>query len=206
MTTAIGVMLVVEDALSEAVMRRLLGRPGRAFGVERILVADGVNGIKRRIPAFLNGCRHIPHVVLADLDTGECAPQLLARWQLSRLPAGLVVRIAVREVEAWLLADADGLAAFLQVAKNKIASRPETLDDPKLTLVNIARRSRSRRLASEIAPPSGSYARTGPLYNQRLCRFASDLWNVHRAAPEAPSLARALKALDRFHAELSSGA
>ena len=206
MTAAIGVMLVVEDALSEAVMRRLLGRSSRAFGIERILVTNGVDGIRQRVPAFLNACHVIPHVVLADLDAGDCAVQLLSTWQLSRLPLELLVRVAVREVEAWLLADADGLAAFLQVSKTKIASRPETLEDPKQTLVNIARRSRSRRLASEIAPSSGSCARTGPLYNQQLSRFASDSWNVDRAALEAPSLARALKALDRFHAKLSSRA
>ena len=161
-----GVMLVVEDALSESVMRRLLGRPSCPFAVERKLVANGVDAIRQRLPVFLKACRVIPHVMLADLNKADCAVQLLAGWKSSRPPAELPVRLAVRAVEAWLLAGADGLADFLQVSKIRIPRRPETLEDPKRTLVDIARRSRSRRLAAEIAPLPGSRARTGPLYNQ----------------------------------------
>lgn len=198
MKQGIGVMLVVEDALSEAVMRRVLRCSPRPFSVERVQVTGGVGAIRQRVPVFLNACRVVPHVVLADLDAGECAARLLSDWKLSRLPAELLIRIAVRAVEAWLLADAHGLADFLQVPSTKIPDQPEVLADPKQTLINIARRSRSRRLAAEIVPPPGSRARTGPLYNQKLGYFASERWNVGWAAQQASSLARALAALERF--------
>lgn len=203
METRIAVKLIVEDALSDAVMRRLLTHSSRPFDIHSSLLTHGVSGIKRRIPVFLNACSVIPHVVLTDLDTAGCAPELLADWRLTRLPAELLFRVAVREVEAWLLADAEGVAEFLQVPKVKIPVRPETLADPKQALINIARRSRSRRLAAEIVPPVGSRAQIGPLYNQRLGRFAGEAWSVDRAAQEAPSLARTLMALDRFVEGLS---
>lgn len=205
MTAGLELLVVVEDLLSAAVMRRLLaGNSMRRCSIEPIRVMDGVDRIRQLVPVFVNACRVIPHVVLADLDREGCAPQLLADWRLTRPPAELLVRIAVREVEAWLLADADGLAEFLQVPKVKIPPQPELLEDPKRMLVNIARRSRSRRLAAERAPRPGSRAQTGPLYNQRLGGFVSESWNVERAAQEAPSLARALAALEKFIGGLPS--
>lgn len=51
-------------------------------------------------------------------------------------------RIAVREVEAWLLADAEQAAGFLAVPLARIPAEPETLPDPKATLIALAGRSR----------------------------------------------------------------
>ncbi len=53
-------------------------------------------------------------------------------------------RVAVREVEAWLLADREQIARFLSIARSRVPQSPETLDNPKQRLVELARHSRRR--------------------------------------------------------------
>lgn len=191
-------MLVAEDELSMAVMRRLLSASGRGFRIYAAIVAGGVDAIRRGIPVYRNACHVLPHVVLVDLDRTACAPTLLKTWGLEVRPVSLMFRVVVRTVEAWLIADAAGLAAELLVAQVKVPAHPEDLEHPKRELVNLARRSRSRRLAAEIAPAPGSRANVGPKYNARLCDFVLNRWDPFRAAARAPSLAKAMHRLDGF--------
>ena len=191
-------MLVAEDELSMAVMRRLLSASGRHFRIYAPIVTGGVDAIRLKIPVYRNACHVLPHVVLVDLDRTACAPTLLKTGGLEVRPASLLFRVVVRTVEAWLIADAVGLAAELLVAQVKVPARPEDLEHPKRELVNLARRSRSRRLAAEIAPAPGSRANVGPKYNARRCDFVLNRWDPFRAAARAPSLAKAMHRLDGF--------
>ena len=191
-------VLVAEDALSMAVMRRLLADCGRGIQVHTAIISGGVDAIRKRVPVYRNACRVLPHVLLIDLDQTPCAPDLLESWGLTHKMPTLLIRVAVRTVEAWLLADALGLAEQLKVSPTKIPSRPETLENPKQTLVNLARHSRSRRIASELAPSPGSRAQVGPLYNTRLCEFVAQRWSPQKASKGAPSLAKTILRLDEF--------
>jgi hypothetical protein len=57
-----------------------------------------------------------------------------------------MVRVAVREVESWVLADRRRIANFLSAPLNSIPMDPEQLDDPKMALLTLARaHARSRR-------------------------------------------------------------
>jgi len=52
----------------------------------------------------------------------ECAPTVLRRRLKQQgagrleIPKALILRIAVREIESWILADRTGLASFLGIA------------------------------------------------------------------------------------------
>ena len=110
-------------------------------------------------------------MVLVDLDhDAECAPPFCAEWVPSPAPY-LCFRVAVREVEAWLMADADSLASFLSVVRNKIPAEPEQLDDPKTEMVNLARRSRRRAIRKDMVPRAGSGRSVGPAYASRLIEY-----------------------------------
>ena len=191
-------VLVAEDVLSMAVMQRLLADCQREFCVHTPIISGGVDAIRKRVPVYRNACRVLPHVLLIDLDRTACAAELLQSWGLTQKMQSLLVRVAVRTVEAWLLADALGLAEQLKVSPSKIPSHPETLENPKQTLVNLARHSRSRRLASELAPSPGSRAQVGPLYNARLCEFVAHRWSPQHASKGAPSLAKTILRLSEF--------
>lgn len=115
---------MVEDALSELVMRRLLS-PRYAIGA--VYGRQGVHYIRANIGGFNHAAQGGPWAVLADLDREPCPPGLIAR----RLPRGrhqnLIFRLAVREVEAWLLADRAGFARFVGVRVQAAPANPEGL-------------------------------------------------------------------------------
>jgi hypothetical protein len=163
-----------------------------------LVVERGFGQLKVGIPKYRNASLDLPHVVLTDLDRYACPRELLTDWRATQLPASMLLRIAVREVEAWLLADRAGIANFLNIPRTKVPTDPETIADPKQTLVNLARKSRRRRLAEEIAPSAGSAAPIGPMYNSHLSWFASTGWNVASARISAPSLDRTMNRIEQF--------
>lgn len=191
------VVLVREDELSEAVLRRLIEHSERSFIVHTAITTRGFGGIKAGIDRFRNACKAVPHVVLTDLDQIECAPELLDTWGAVNLPALLLIRVAVREIEAWLIADRSGLASFLNIPERRLPTQPEAELDPKQTLINAARRSRAR-FAREIVPEPGSPRSVGPLYNAHMIRFVRQAWDVSNASLSAPSLARTVERLQHF--------
>jgi hypothetical protein len=151
-------VLAVEDELSAAVLHRLLNESKRGFIVDRVIIERGYGQIKAGIPKFRTASKALPHLLLTDLDKYVCPIELLTDWKATKLPSSMLLRIAVREVEAWLLADRKGIADILHVPVSKVPANPEELSDPKQSLVNLARRSRKRRLAEELAPAVGSSA------------------------------------------------
>lgn len=198
MTYAPSLIIAVEDELSGAVMSRLIAFSGRQFVIDRIINARGYGQLKAGIAKYRLASRVLPHVLLTDLDRSPCPPALLDSWGARNLPSQLLLRIAVREVEAWLLADREGLADFLHIDVNKMPHAPEQEKDPKQKLINLARKSKKRRMAQEIVPEPGSSAPIGPLYNKHFVDFVNSRWNIEQASANAPSLARALSRLSTF--------
>ena len=196
------VLLVVEDEPSEAVLRRLVTAPGNGLGVGTVFRANGFGNIKNRIKNFHNASHVIPHIVMTDLDTFACPPELLKDWGAGVLPSRMLIRIAVREVESWLLADRTVIANLIKVPVIKIPANPDDLPDPKQVLLNLARHSRSRRLMSEFVPANGSKAKHGPAYNQHLSTFAAQAWDSTRAALVSPSLQRTVRRIEEFAQQL----
>jgi hypothetical protein len=99
-------------------------------------------------------------------------------------------RIAVREVESWLLADRESLAAFLGVAESRIPLQPEALANPKETLVNLASSSRRRPIRIDMTPRPASGRSVGPAYTSRLIEYTQSNWRPDIAARHADSLLR----------------
>ena len=108
MTHLQNIAVVVEDELSGAVMQRLIEASGRGFVIDRLINARGYGQIKSGIEKFRSSSYALPHVILTDLDNYPCPPALLDNWGATELPPQCLVRIAVHEVEAWLLADREG--------------------------------------------------------------------------------------------------
>lgn len=198
MVQALEIALVVEDALSRVLMEKVLAHTGRDYVVLRPLVERGVGNIRRSVTKYLNASRALPHVVLADLDQTVCAPLLRQQWGVAVLPRTMLFRVAVREAEAWVLADRAGFADFAGIPASKISLAPEALADPKQQLVNLVRRSRNKRLAAELVPAQGSAVSIGPLYNERLGQFVRERWDVEAAIANSPSLERTVARLRTF--------
>jgi hypothetical protein len=184
----IPVNLAVEDQLSEAVLRKILHYSKRPYVVGTCYNRGGFGYLKKTIAGFNNAAKGTPFIVLTDLDAAECPPSLIRDWLPRRKHPNLVFRVAVREVESWLLADGNGLSKYLLIRKELIPQDVDTLSDPKQTLVNLARKSRYREIKNAIVPRMYSTAKQGPDYNGKLLPFVSNNWNVTNAMKNSISL------------------
>src|SRR5262249_51529700 len=117
--------------------------------------------------------------------------ELIARWLNQQCHANLLFRVAVREVESWVLADRHGFAEFLGISSVLIPAEPDLEADPKQTLINLAKRSRRSAIKSSIVPRQGSTATQGPDYNDCLGDFVRNGWDSNAAKDRSPSLNRA---------------
>lgn len=186
----------VEGPTDEAVVKRIIAHVGAHLGT--VYGQQGKAHLKQRIRTFNQAARHSPWLILVDLDhDADCAPPLRQAW-LPQMSPHLCFRVAVRAVEAWLLADAEALAEFLGVALSRVPGNPEGLDDPKRALVDLARRSRRRAIVAAMVPREGSGRPVGPAYTSRMIEFASKHWRPEVAANNADSLARAIRCLRRL--------
>lgn len=188
--------IAVEGALDEAVLRRILSSLG--IGILHTYGKRGKDYLRAKVHGYNDAARHGWWVVLVDLnEEAECAPPLVQAW-LPQRNRNLQLRVVVRAIEAWLLADTEAIARFLKVPVATIPTKPEEEAKPKLTLINIARRSRSRAIREDVAPRPHIPNTEGADYTSRLIEFASQHWNPDRAAGRSPSLKRTLASLSRW--------
>jgi len=188
--------LATEGTLDSAVARRLLLDHGHEIGP--IYQRGGKSRLDPSLPGFNNAARFSPWFILRDLDhDAECPPDLLRA--ICPDPAEhLILRIPVREIETWLLADRTPLASFLRVPVGQVPSNPEALDSPKRTVVQVARRSRSNNIIRDLVPEDGVSAVVGPRYSTRLSEFVFGNWDPIRASAQSNSLHRCLAAVARI--------
>lgn len=183
--------VVVEGTTDEPVARALAEDAG--FQDVRVISMDGKGNIDRDLPRFAQAARATPWLVLRDLDRdAPCAPRFLDRLNLTS--PWLCMRLAVRELESWLLADADGIASFLGIAHRQVPTAPDALQDPKATLIQLARKGK-RKIRDGMAPGPRATRAIGPLYESYVIELAAQHWNLDRAARRSESLYRARAAI-----------
>jgi len=195
----IPVHLAVEDDLSEAVIRKLLFDTGRSYAIGTVFGRGGYGYLRSRVKTWnAAAAAGTPILLLTDLDQLPCPSGLIHDWLEAEPHANLIFRVAVREIESWLLADREGFADFLGISVTKVPTEPDQIADPKQCLVNLARRSRRRTLRESIVPRQGSTALQGPDYNGCLGEFVRNQWDRDSAAGRSPSLNRAWARLIAF--------
>ena len=180
------VSAAVEGDVDEAVLVKLAST--HAVEVGRVFGRRGKQFIIERIKSYNQAAMHSPWLVLLDLDhDAVCGPAFAA--SLLPSPADLMkLRIAVRAVESWLLADRKEFASFLSVKMAEIPDRPDEVDDPKGLVVELARGSRKLQTRRELVPRPGTRNRVGPAYASRMIEFALYRWDPVRAEETSDSL------------------
>ena len=190
------IQAAVEGIVDEAVVRRLIAYAGGQAGT--VYGRNGKPALREKIKGYNNAAHFTPWVVLVDLDRdGDCAPPIRDVWVPTPAP-NLCFRIAVREIEAWLIADKQTLARYLRIRADDVPEEPEKLHYPKDVMVNLARGSRSRDIRSDIVPRENSGRRVGPAYASRLIEYAEERWRPEVAADHAESLRRAIYCMQRL--------
>lgn len=189
----------VEGLIDEAVVKRLITEVGAT--VAPVYGKQGKKVLRAGINGYNNAARHRPWIVLVDLDQeADCAPNLCRAWISQKSPK-LCFRVAVREVEAWLLSDRESIARFLSVPVSRVPIDPESELNPKQTMVNLAAKSKRKSIREDMVPRPGSGRSVGPAYTSRLVEFIQSpeaLWRPNHAANHSQSLQRCMRCLEQL--------
>ena len=196
------VILAVEDRLSDAVATKIL-KTFDAKIVKRIGF-QGKSDLERKTLELNRAANGITVFMLTDLDSPrECPPGLIRSWIKGTLNPRFFFRVAVMEVESWVMADRMGFADFLSVPSHRIPSPTDNILNPKEFLLSLARRSKKKAVREALVPAQGAILGVGNEYNTLLSEFVREHWDLERAATASPSLKRTL---DRLAEEKNVGA
>ena len=200
----------VEDAPSASVLNRLVAHTNKDaanpihFRAGFPAIRGGCGDIRQKAGTYVRMARNgLRVVVVVDLDTNSCAPTLIREWFGLEddadvlLPEELVFRVAVREIESWIMADRSSLADYLGIPVANLPNEPDDLPDPKQELLSVIRR-KGRKAWHKAMLPQGPTASIGPTYNERLCEFVERHWDPVQAAVNSSSLRKAMAALKRL--------
>ena len=189
--------ILIEGHIDEAVARKILNFSGHESGV-----AYGKKGwtyIHKKIAAFDRSCSAQGLLTLVDLmDTRLACPATVVDEWLPSAHINHVFRIVVREIESWVLADRENIASFLNIPVAKLLFDPDAQVDPKQTLINLARGSRTKVIRNSLVPEAGRSASEGPLYTSEIVRFVTEYWDPSSAREHSKSLASCLSKLQNF--------
>lgn len=185
----VSVALGTEDELSEAVGVRLLAEHASVFQPGLLLRRSGFGYLRSGMGKWKQLATRQPVLIITDLDRLACPVTLLNDWLNAERPANLVLRVAVREVESWLLADHAAMRTLLG-DKARLPPAPDALPDPKQHLLALARKA-PKAVRLDLVKEAGSVARQGLGYNARLVDVVKNHWNPICAAERSESLWRA---------------
>lgn len=185
--------ILVEGPTDEIALTRILSvcslNKGTTFG------RKGISEVRRLAPGLARRAvgSGIPLLVLVDLIGSE--EDCIAHIPHGLAPHGgnqTLVRVAVKELESWLLADSDALRSFFAVGSAHVPDNPEAIPNPKQAFFEIARRARTRRIREGLIRERQGALTPGPDYLNLMEEFLSGHWSPSRARPQAPSLNRCM--------------
>ena len=196
MEPSILVTAAVEGIVDEALLKRVCNSLGT--DIAYVYGKGGKSSVIRNLQGYNHSARFRHWVILLDLDRDAgCAPDAVNGWLPAPAPL-MRLRVAVRELEAWLLADPERLSGFLGVSSQIMPGNPDNLPDPKLAIVNLARASNRRAVKEDIVPSLRSGHSEGPAYASRMIEFISDVhngWRPEVAAINSDSFRRCRSAI-----------
>ncbi|MDR2440249.1 MAG: hypothetical protein LBE12_12895 [Planctomycetaceae bacterium] len=195
-----------EDAPSQAVLQKIIhsfnNQETTIFcfreGFPKIM--NGFSKIKERLPACIEiGKNGLYSISLTDLDKEYCCPPSLIRNWLSiedgkpiELPEKTLFRVAVREIESWIMADRKKFAKYFDLTESLLPTIPDKIRDPKKEFFSLLRK-KERQKFRRMLPGKNSFI--GPEYNDIMCDFIERHWLPTRAENNSPSLKRMMSRL-----------
>jgi hypothetical protein len=189
-------LVVVEGRLEVPASLKLLRELG--LNTEGLFPIDkgGRTNFWKDVERYNQAAKHIgPIFGLADLETNPCPSGLLIAHLKHGRSKDFVLRIAEPMLESWLLADSTALADFLKVSVKQIPANPEALTHPKRSVVDAARKSKSRDIRDDLVPKNGSAGVVGPGYTPRMSEFIEKHWRPLEAEKQSQSLRKAIAAI-----------
>src|SRR6266496_4963185 len=127
MMVPIPLNLAVEDPLTESLFSKIFSSIPTVYAIRTIYNRGGYGYLKQNINGFNNAAKGVPFLVATDLDRYNCPADLIDEWLNRPKHDNLLLRVAVREAEAWVLADRENFAKFLGIRAALIPDDVEAL-------------------------------------------------------------------------------
>lgn len=190
------ILTLVEGATDKPYAEAIVRAVGHR--AEPVIVKRGHGSIDNLLPRWNDAGNRRAALVLRDLDPmprgTSCVPEAVAALLNGPLRAECVaVRLPVRELESWILADEQGVSDFFGL-RAPLPTDPDLLSDPKKTLVDLCRKSVLSKVRRGMVPRVGSGRAVGPDYEALVIEFGAR-WDPLVAARRSPSLARTIARL-----------
>lgn len=182
------IAIATEDQLSEAIALRLIAEIPTPHLIQHRLGKKGNGYLSSKMESWYQMSQHQVMLVLTDLDRANCLVEFRDQWLNAEPPQNLLLRIAVREVESWVLADHIAMRALVG-EKGILPAMPDELIDPKQSLLKLAKNAPKQIRDDLLKTIDGNLAQ-GLGYNARLTAWVNSEWSPQRAAERSPSLAR----------------
>ncbi|GAB4091607.1 hypothetical protein [Flaviaesturariibacter terrae] len=186
---------VVEDQLTDVLLQKVSAEKG--LEIAHVYGNSGNAYIRRNLHRFYQASKQFPYLIVTDLDALECPIKLRQKWEVPDTTTKFCLRVAVREVEAWIMSDRKSFAEFLGISQAAVPLNIEENSDPKALLINLAKRSRKRIIREGIVPLD-KYTSIGPLYNDLLSEFVTSHWSSEAACEASPSCLKLINTLEYF--------
>lgn len=186
--TPIGI--ATEDQLSEAIALRLLADVQVAHCITHRLGKGGFGYLKSKMDSWYQMAQVQVMLILTDLDRANCLLEFREQWLTAHPPKNLVFRIAVREVESWVLADHVAMRTLIGT-RGVLPPAPDGLADPKQFFLGLVKKSAPKTIRDDLLKEVDGKLAQGLGYNARLSAWVGSEWSPERAAERSPSLARA---------------
>jgi hypothetical protein len=183
------IAIATEDPLSEAIALRLISEIATPHFIQLKLGRKGNGYLRSKMENWYQMAQQQVMVVLTDLDRANCLVEFRDLWLAHAPPDNLVFRVAVREVESWVLADHVAMRSLIG-AKGVLPAAPDELPDPKQVLLQLAKGA-PKNVKDDLLQTRDGKLKQGLGYNARLTDWVASAWSPQRAAERSPSLARA---------------
>lgn len=195
------VYIAVEGKTDENILSVILAQYP-TIEVRQCLAKNGKKTLEKNLEKYNQVARRFPVIVLIDLDQEPCPVAYLQQISPPEKQPQLIIRIAVRELEAWLFADRENFAKFINAPVNKIPYPPDECPQPKEAILNLVKQhAKNKKLRGDILPEDGTTNKPGRAYGDRLFEFAMKHWHIPTARQHSPSLDKALQAVERLLVE-----
>lgn len=192
------IVLATEDELSECLGEKLIRDANTTLNVTLRLRKGGFGYLKSKLPSLCGISKTQPVILFTDLDRCECPKILINNWFKGMdKPKGLLFRVVVREIESWVLADHKAFSEYFGISAAKLPQDPDSILDPKATLLKLVGGSR-RELKEAMIAKKGALAIQGVGYNTILGDFIRTSWSPQRAQERSKSLKKAFTRINEF--------
>ncbi len=182
------IAIATEDILSETLCLRLIKELDGKLTPGLLLRKSGFGYLKSNMRKWCELSNTIPVFLLTDLDNTQCPSKLIQSWVgLNKKPENLLIRVAVKEIESWLIADHEAIQHLLG-SSGRLPNNPDEIEDPKQYLLNLARKA-PREIRNDLLNVTSRGLKQGLGYNNLLTEFVTNRWNPERAAARSKSLA-----------------